>query len=70
MGGPLGQRIYEHVSQEAWQQWLAVQTMLINEHRLIVIEPEAKRFLAEQLEQFFFGSPKTTPSGPNPGEQE
>ena len=69
VGGPLGQRIYEQVSKEAWQQWLAMQTMLINEHRLIVIDPEAKRFLAEQMEQFFFGSPKTPPSGHNPGEQ-
>jgi Fe-S cluster biosynthesis and repair protein YggX len=39
--------------------------MLINEHRLIVIEPEAKRFLAEQMERFFFGSPEEAPAAPD-----
>ena len=28
--GELGQRIFEHVSKEAWQQWLGRQTILIN----------------------------------------
>ena len=65
MGGALGQRIHEQVSREAWQQWLEVQTMLINEHRLIVIEPEAKRFLAEQMERFFFGSPEEAQTVPD-----
>ena len=65
VGGALGQRIHEQVSREAWQQWLALQTMLINEHRLIVIEPEAKRFLAEQMERFFFGSPEEAPAAPH-----
>ena len=32
--GELGQRIFDHISAEAWQQWLAHQTMLINENRL------------------------------------
>ena len=53
--GELGQRIYEQVSKEAWRQWLGHQTMLINEYRLVVIEPEARKFLREQMEQYFFG---------------
>ena len=53
--GELGQRIYENVSKEAWQQWLAHQSMLINEYRLTPIEPEARQFLANEMEKFFFG---------------
>ena len=29
--GPKGQEIYETVSQQAWQEWQAQQTMLIND---------------------------------------
>ena len=43
--GELGKRIFENVSKEAWQQWLAHQTMFINENRLTPIEPEARKFL-------------------------
>jgi Fe-S cluster biosynthesis and repair protein YggX len=53
--GELGQRIYEQVSKEAWQEWLRFQTMLINEHRLSPVNPQARKFLEEQMEQFFFG---------------
>lgn len=61
--GELGRRIYENVSKEAWQRWLAHQTMLINEYRLVVIEPEARKFLSEQMEQFFFGDGVAKPEG-------
>ena len=50
--GPRGQRIFETVSAQAWQEWLAHQTMLINERRLKVFEPDARRFLEEELEKF------------------
>jgi Fe-S cluster biosynthesis and repair protein YggX len=66
--GELGQRIYEQVSKEAWQQWLAHQTMLINEYRLVVIEPEAREFLRQQMEQYFFGEGATKPEGYVPPE--
>ena len=59
--GDLGQRIYDNVSKEAWQRWLAHQTMLINEYRLTPIEPEARRFLAEEMEKFFFGEGSSKP---------
>jgi Fe-S cluster biosynthesis and repair protein YggX len=68
--GELGRRIYENVSKEAWHRWLAHQTMLINEYRLVVIEPEARKFLSEQMEQFFFGDGAAKPEGfvpPEPG---
>lgn len=66
--GELGQRIYEQVSKEAWRQWLGHQTMLINEYRLVVIEPEARKFLREQMEQYFFGDGADKPEGYVPPE--
>ena len=59
--GELGQRIYENVSKEAWQQWLGHQTMLINEYRLTPIEPEARKFLVAEMEKFFFGEGSKKP---------
>ena len=53
--GELGKRIYENVSKEAWQQWLRHQTMLINENRLTLADPQARKYLAEQMEKHFFG---------------
>lgn len=53
--GELGQRIYDNVSKEGWQRWLARQTMLINENRLVAIEPEARKFLAAEMKKFLFG---------------
>jgi len=59
--GDLGQRIYDNVSKEAWQRWLAHQTMLINEYRLTPIEPEARSFLEKEMEKFFFGEGSAAP---------
>ena len=59
--GKLGQRIYENVSKQAWQQWIGHQTMLINENRLTPIEPAARKFLEEEMEKFFFGEGSETP---------
>ena len=53
--GELGQRIYDHVSQEAWNEWLNHLRMLINEYRLVPSTKEAQEFIASQMEQFFFG---------------
>jgi len=59
--GELGKRIFDNVSREAWQQWLQQQTILINEYRLSPIEPKARQFLEEQMENFFFGEGAETP---------
>ena len=52
--GELGQKIFDNVSKEAWQQWLGHQTMLINEYRLSPLDPKSRTFLEEQMEKFFF----------------
>jgi Fe-S cluster biosynthesis and repair protein YggX len=59
--GDLGRRIFENVSQEAWRQWLAHQTMLINEYRLTPMEPKARKFLEEEMEKYFFGGGSDKP---------
>ncbi|MDR3220535.1 MAG: oxidative damage protection protein [Candidatus Accumulibacter sp.] len=53
--GELGQRIFASVSKEAWQQWVRFQTMIINENRLNLADPEHRKYLAEQIERHFFG---------------
>jgi len=54
--GALGQRIFDSVSKESWQAWLKHQTMLVNENRLSLADPRARKYLAEQMENHFFGS--------------
>ncbi len=61
--GELGKRIYENVSKEAWQGWIRYQTMLINEHRLTPIDPEHRKFLEQEMENFFFGEGASMPEG-------
>lgn len=61
--GALGQRIFEQVSREAWQTWLSHQTMLINENRLTLIDPEARKFLQQEMEKFLFGGGADKPEG-------
>ena len=53
--GALGKRIFDNVSNEAWQQWVKHQTMLINENRLNLMDARARKYLAEQMEKHFFG---------------
>ena len=53
--GELGKRIFANVSKEAWQQWVRLQTMIINENSLNLAEAEHRKYLAEQLEKHFFG---------------
>ena len=50
-----GQRIYAEISRQAWQQWRAHQTTLINEYRLNPLDAESRKYLAEQMENFLFG---------------
>ena len=61
--GDLGQRIFENVSKEAWEAWLAHQTMLINEHRITPIDPKAREFIEGEMEKYFFGEGSAKPAG-------
>ncbi len=59
--GPEGQRIYEQISKKAWEMWLAHQTILINEYRLVSFDPKAREFLAREREKFLFGEGSELP---------
>jgi Fe-S cluster biosynthesis and repair protein YggX len=59
--GELGQRIYEQVSKEAWDLWTQQMTMIVNEYRLSMANPEAQKMLMDQMEKFFFGEGAIAP---------
>lgn len=59
--GDLGQRVFDSISREAWQKWVAHQTMLINEYRLTPVDPNARKFLEEEMEKFLFGGGSEKP---------
>ncbi len=53
--GPKGQDIFEHVSKKAWEEWQGHQTMLINEKGLNMMDPEARKYLAGEMDKFLAG---------------
>ncbi len=53
--GAKGQDIYNHVSKQAWQEWMAHQTLLINEKRLNMMDMGTKVYLSEQMTKFLSG---------------
>ena len=60
-GHPLGQRIYEEVSKEAWKMWLEHMKIIMNEYRLNLGTQEAQEFLLKQMEEYFFGEGAALP---------
>lgn len=67
--GELGEKLYNHISKEAWNMWLEHQTMLINENRLSLVDPKAQSFLKREMEKFFFGQGSEKPAGYVPPEE-
>ena len=61
--GELGQRIYEHVSAEAYALWQPHMTILINHYSLNPADPETRQILRDQMEEFFFGEDARMPEG-------
>ena len=53
--GAKGQDIYANVSKKAWQEWMAHQTMLINEKRLNMMDMGTRVYLNEQMLKFLSG---------------
>jgi Fe-S cluster biosynthesis and repair protein YggX len=61
--GPLGQRIFEQVSQEAWDLWEERMKMILNEYRLLPFQKEAQTLVAKHMEEFFFDETAALPPG-------
>jgi Fe-S cluster biosynthesis and repair protein YggX len=53
----------EGLATPPWQLWLRHQTILINEHRISPIDPDARKFLETEMEKFFFGGGSEMPGG-------
>ena len=53
--GPKDQDIFDNVSRQAWQDWQAHQTMLINEKHLSLVDPEARKYLQQEMDKFLSG---------------
>lgn len=62
-GTELRQRVYENISMEAWELWKGFLTMILNEYRLNVMDPQADEFIRQQMEEFFFGENAALPPG-------
>jgi Fe-S cluster biosynthesis and repair protein YggX len=64
--GPLGQRIYDQVSQQAWGLWPAQATLILNHYGLSMGDPNAQQIIMQQMEEFFFGENAAVPEGWTP----
>ena len=64
--GELGKRIFENVSQQAWELWQGQSTILINHYGLNLADPQAQKLLMQQMEEFFFGEGAQMPEGWTP----
>src|SRR5215467_2979602 len=60
---PLGERIFQNVSKEAWKMWIEQMKMIMNEYRLNLGTQEAQEFLLQQMEEYFFGEGAALPPG-------
>jgi Fe-S cluster biosynthesis and repair protein YggX len=52
--GEIGDRIFEGISKQAWDEWLAKQTILINEYRLDALDSKTQDFLDREMLEFLF----------------
>jgi Fe-S cluster biosynthesis and repair protein YggX/rhodanese-related sulfurtransferase len=53
--GPLGERIYNEISADAWAAWVEHCKMILNEYRIHSADQNAMKMLMEQCETFLFG---------------
>jgi Fe-S cluster biosynthesis and repair protein YggX len=60
-GHPLGQKIFDNVSKEAWKMWVERMKMIMNEYRLNLGTKQAQEFLIQQMDQYFFGEGAALP---------
>ncbi len=48
-----GQKIFDTISKKAWLEWLDIQTRLINEKHLNMLDIESRAYIQEQQDKFF-----------------
>ena len=59
----LGKKVYENVSQEAWNEFLEYFKMVINEYRLDLTSPMADQIFEQKIEEYFFSNNPRMPEG-------
>jgi Fe-S cluster biosynthesis and repair protein YggX len=67
--GPKGEEIFASVSKQAWEEWQAHQTMLINEKQLNMMDAEARKYLQGEMDKFLAGEAYDQAEGYVPPEQ-
>ncbi|MGA1995427.1 MAG: oxidative damage protection protein [Bryobacteraceae bacterium] len=60
-GHPLGRKIYDNISKEAWKMWVEHMKMIMNEYRLNLGTQQAQEFLIQQMDNYFFGEGAALP---------
>ena len=60
--GPLGERIFASVSEPGFKLWAEQEIVVMNHYGLSLADPEARRFLMRQMEEFFFGEGAPAPA--------
>jgi Fe-S cluster biosynthesis and repair protein YggX len=50
--GALGRRVLDTICRGCWDEWMTVQTKIINEYRLNVLDPGAAAAIKEQMQVF------------------
>lgn len=61
--GELGQRIFDSISQEAWNMWQDHSRLVINHYGLNLADPDSRVIMRQQMEEFFFGPDAAPPEG-------
>jgi len=59
--GPMGQKVFEAVSKQAWSMWLEHSKMLINEYRLDLTSEQGQKVWFTEMEKFFWGEGSEAP---------
>ena len=61
--GAAGQDVFDNVSAKAWREWQHLQTMLINERHLSMVDRSAREYLSEQMRRFLANEEYEKPAG-------
>jgi len=52
--GDVGKKIFDNISKEAWTMWQKKQTMLINEKKMNMMNPDDRAFLEQAMVSYLF----------------
>lgn len=66
--GPLGKKVYESVSAQAWKMFEEHFIMVTNEYRLDLMDDSTNQIFFDQVEQFLFQDAAKPPEGYVPKE--